>query len=121
MKILYKFFLRNEQEIRQDLPARHVYVAADSLLDAVNGFVDNSSLVTCVEFVSPITVVPSKANISSVDFNLLFQIIYRDKDGDIQSALVHANDSLSPLSRLQAFLGYSPVIESSKLIEDLVI
>lgn len=59
MQFLYKFLVRNEQEIRNDSPARSYFVVADSMSDAVRGYEVVDCLLESVEFVSPAVVIPS--------------------------------------------------------------
>lgn len=138
MKFLYQFHVRNEQEIRNDSPSRSYYVAADSMFDAVRGYEVVGSLLESVEFVSPVVVVDpiSSSSQSPVDKSLdslesqepvvdnscsLCHIIYIDNDNRKCGILVHAVDTFSAVSRLQTYLGYSPVIDRSYMIDEPII
>lgn len=132
MKFLYKLSLRNEHEIRNDLPVRNSFVAADSMGDAVNGFVDTMSLVESVEFVSPLVVIPSKTE-SSKSFDSIpvhhvivpddsfYRVIFLDDDEVPFTAMVRAKDSNDALFRLKYYLGYAPTIDSCHFVDYLVL
>lgn len=118
MKFLYKFSLRNEQEIRQDLPARTAFVAADNMSDAVNGYVDCNSLVQSVDFVSPVVVVPSREVSDPLpDIIPLFFIIYLDDKDDIHSAVVRAADKICAYNKLCEYLGYSVKVNDTYIVD----
>lgn len=125
---LYKFSVRNEQEIRNDSPARSYFVAAESISDAVRGYEVVDCLLESVQFVAPIVVVPdclpsSFSSSPSFPPNLKYHICgitYRTDDG-LSSALVHAFDTSSAISHLCDFLGYTPEIVQSSMIEDLIL
>lgn len=118
MKFLYKFSLRNEQEIRQDLPARTAFVAADNMSDAVNGYVDSKSLVQSVDFVSPVVVVPSREVSDPLpDIIPLFFIIYLDDKDDIHSVVVRAADKICAYNKLCEYLGYSVKVNDTYIVD----
>lgn len=132
MKFLYKFSVRNEHEIRQDLPARTAFVAADSMADAVNGYVDMTSLVQTVDFVSPVSVIPSKTD--SVDSSesttvhhviepddTFYRVTFLDDDKVPFTAMVRAKDGNDALFRLKDYLGYAPTIDSCYSVDYLVL
>lgn len=129
MKFLYKLSLRNEHEIRQDLPARSSFVAADSMGDAVNGYVDTMSLVESVEFVSPIVVIPSKTESSDsitvhhvlVPDDTFYRVTFLDDDEVSFTAMVRAKSCNDALFRLKDYLGYAPTIDSCYSVDYLVL
>lgn len=127
MMFLYKFSVRNEHEIRNDSPARSYFVAAESIPDAVRGFEVVDCLLESVQFVAPIVVVPdclpSSSSSPSFPPNLKYhicRITYRTDDG-LSCALVHAFDTSSAISHLCDFLGYTPEIVQSFMIDDLIL
>lgn len=122
MKFLYKFSLRNEQEIRQDLPARTAFVAADNMSDAVNGYVDTTSLVQGVEFVSPITVVSSQKDFShQPDILPLFYIIYVDDKDEVHSAVVRAENKKIAFNKLCDYLGYAIQVNDTYIVDHQIL
>lgn len=132
MKFLYKFSVRNEQEIRNDLPARTAFVAADTMADAVNGYVDLTSLVQTVDFVSPVIVVPSQTDcVDSSDSikvhhvidpdDSFYRVIFLDDDEVPFTAMVRAKDGNDALFRLKDYLGYAPTIDSCYSVDYLVL
>lgn len=118
MKFLYKLSLLNENEIRNNLQPRCVYVAASTMADAVNGYDDCTSLVHSVEFVSPITVVSSKTDFSpQPDILPLFYIIFVDDKDNVSSAVVRAEDKISAYNKLCEYLGYSIQVNDSYIVD----
>lgn len=133
MKILFKLSLRNEHEIRNDLPARTSFVVADTMGDAVNGYVDTMSLVQSVEFVAPVLVIPSKKTdtVESSDSIIVhpvidpddsfYRVTFLNDDKESFTAMVRAKNGDDALFRLEDYLGYSPTFDSCFLVDYLVL
>lgn len=57
MKFLYKLSLLNENEIRNGLQPRCIYVVASSMADAITCYSEDGSMISACEFMYPVVIV----------------------------------------------------------------